>query len=113
MDLKVSVGAIYFVFGHHEYWLSIDIYVLTWIALSVLIFISFIQFRKSYAPVFTSLYIYNANALVFSRIKSEVTLESLRLKSNATGARLTKAYDITMQRYRNSHAKIENSKMHI
>ena len=29
------------------------------------------------------------------------------------GARLTKAYDVTIQRYRNSHAKIEDSKMHI
>ena len=26
---------------------------------------------------------------------------------------LTKAYDVTIQRYRNSHAKIEDSKMHI
>ena len=30
-----------------------------------------------------------------------------------SGARLTKAYDVTIQRYRNSHAKIEDSKMHI
>ena len=29
------------------------------------------------------------------------------------GARLTKAYDVTIQRYRNSHAKIENSKIHV
>ena len=29
------------------------------------------------------------------------------------GTRLTKAYDVTIQRYRNSHAKIENSKMYI
>ena len=29
------------------------------------------------------------------------------------GARLTKAYDVTIQRYRNSHAKIQDSKMHI
>ena len=29
------------------------------------------------------------------------------------GARLTKAYDVTIQRYRNSHAKTENGKMHI
>ena len=29
------------------------------------------------------------------------------------GARLTKAYDVTIQRYRNSHAKTEDSKMHI
>ena len=28
-------------------------------------------------------------------------------------ARLTKAYDVTIQRYRNSHAKNEDSKMHI
>ena len=28
-------------------------------------------------------------------------------------ARLTKAYDVTIQRYRNSHAKIENGKIHI
>ena len=27
--------------------------------------------------------------------------------------RLTKAYDVTIQRYRNSHAKTEDSKMHI
>ena len=31
----------------------------------------------------------------------------------ASGARLTKAYDVTIQRYRNSHAKIEDSKIHI
>ena len=31
----------------------------------------------------------------------------------SSGARLTKAYDVTIQRYRNSHAKIEDSKMHI
>ena len=29
------------------------------------------------------------------------------------GARLTKAYDVTIQIYRNSHAKIENSKIHV
>ena len=29
------------------------------------------------------------------------------------GARLTKTYDITIQRYSNSHAKIEDSKMHV
>ena len=29
-----------------------------------------------------------------------------------SGARLTKAYDVTIQRHRNSHAKIEDSKMH-
>ena len=29
------------------------------------------------------------------------------------GARLIKAYDVTIQIYRNSHAKIEDSKMHI
>ena len=33
--------------------------------------------------------------------------------SNMSGARLTKAYDVTIQRYRNSQAKIENGKMHI
>ena len=31
----------------------------------------------------------------------------------APGARLTKAYDVTIQKYRNSHAKIEDSKIHI
>ena len=31
----------------------------------------------------------------------------------APGARLTKAYDVTIQRYPNSHARIEDSKMHI
>ena len=30
-----------------------------------------------------------------------------------TSLRLTKAYDVTIQRYRNSHAKIGNNKMHI
>ena len=34
-------------------------------------------------------------------------------KTWKSGARLTKAYDVTIQRYRNSHAKNENSKMHI
>ena len=32
---------------------------------------------------------------------------------NRPGARLTKAYDVTIPRYRNSHSKNENSKMHI
>ena len=31
----------------------------------------------------------------------------------SSGARLTKDYDVTIQRYRNSHAKIHDSKMHI
>ena len=31
----------------------------------------------------------------------------------ASGARLTKAYDVTIQRYRNSHAKMQDSEMHI
>ena len=35
------------------------------------------------------------------------------LSNNSTGARLTKAYDVTNQRCRKSHAKIEDSKMHI
>ena len=30
-----------------------------------------------------------------------------------SGARLSEAYDVTIQRYRNSHAKNENSKVHI
>ena len=30
-----------------------------------------------------------------------------------SGGRFTKAYDVTNQRYRNSHAKIEDSKMPI
>ena len=30
---------------------------------------------------------------------------------NGSGGRLTKAYDVTVKRYRNSHAKIEDSKM--
>ena len=34
-------------------------------------------------------------------------------KHQRSGARLTKAYDVTIQRYRNSHIKIEDSKMHI
>ena len=33
--------------------------------------------------------------------------------SQTSGDRLTMAYYITIQRYRNSHAKIEYSKMHI
>ena len=33
--------------------------------------------------------------------------------NSSSGARLTKAYDVTIQRYRNSHAKIHDSKMHI
>ena len=35
------------------------------------------------------------------------------LATDASGARLTKAYDVTIQRYRNSHAKIHDSTMHI
>ena len=33
--------------------------------------------------------------------------------ADTPGTRLTKAYDVTIQRYRNSHANIENSTMHI
>ena len=33
--------------------------------------------------------------------------------NNRPGARLTKAYDVTIPRYRNSHEKKGNSKMHI
>ena len=32
---------------------------------------------------------------------------------SCSGTRLTKAYDVTIQRYRNSHEKIGSSKMHI
>ena len=39
--------------------------------------------------------------------------EDQALKDECTGTRLTKAYDVTIQRYRNSHAKIQESKMHI
>ena len=39
-------------------------------------------------------------------------MDLLCLKGS-TGARLTKAYDVTIQRYRNSHANIEDSKMHV
>ena len=35
------------------------------------------------------------------------------MTSKQPGARLTKAYDVTIQRYRNSHAKNEDGKMHI
>ena len=38
---------------------------------------------------------------------------SLHRRRGTPGARLTKAYDVTIQRYRNSHAKTENGKMHI
>ena len=34
-------------------------------------------------------------------------------KDITSGARLTKAYDVIIQRYRNSNARIEASKMHI
>ena len=34
-------------------------------------------------------------------------------KCGCPGDRLTKAYDVTIQRYRNSHAKIVDSKIHI
>ena len=37
----------------------------------------------------------------------------LNCRPVTTGARLTKAYGVTIQRYRNSHANIEDSKMHI
>ena len=39
-------------------------------------------------------------------------VDAVKLK-HLSRARLTKAYDVTIQRYRNSHAKIEDSKMHI
>ena len=39
--------------------------------------------------------------------------ELTSLVKEDTGARLTKAYDVTIHKYRNSHAKIEDSKMYI
>ena len=33
--------------------------------------------------------------------------------NNSNRDRLTKAYGVTIQRYRNSHANIEDSKMHV
>ena len=42
-----------------------------------------------------------------------VTFVALRESYDCPGARLTKAYDVTIQRYRNLHAKIEDSKIHI
>ena len=39
--------------------------------------------------------------------------DAMKVFADQPGARLTKAYDVTIQRYRNSHAKIEDSKMHI
>ena len=37
----------------------------------------------------------------------------MKPQQNTSGARLTKAYDVTIQSYRNSHAKNEDSKVHI
>ena len=40
-------------------------------------------------------------------------LQQIAMAKHKSGARLTKAYDVTIQRYRNSHAKNEDIKMHI
>ena len=40
-------------------------------------------------------------------------LKLTHVKKWGPGARLTKAYDVTIQRYRISYAKIDDSKMHI
>ena len=49
------------------------------------------------------------------RINADITFPGLPCACEfvRSGARLTKAYDVTIQRYRNSHAKIENSKIHV
>ena len=49
---------------------------------------------------------YSAGVFNYSRLFIKETGEP-------RGARPTKAYDVTIQRYRNTHAKIENSGMHI
>ena len=61
--------------------------------------------------------------ILFRCCESEtLSLETIKLTSHERhdilnhrqpGARLTKAYDVTIQRYRNSHAKKHDSKMHI
>ena len=52
--------------------------------------------------------------MIFSNAFLLMKWFQFRLKFRGSpGARLTKAYDVTIQIYRNSHAKIENSKMHI
>ena len=52
---------------------------------------------------------------VFNHIHADVSILShIRVLVRATsGARLTKAYDVTIQRCRNLHAKIQDSRMHI
>ena len=45
--------------------------------------------------------------------RSSIDLRWLDEGDEVPGVRLTKAYDVTFQRYRNSHTKIENNKMHI
>ena len=44
---------------------------------------------------------------------TQVNLAAIEATLWLPGARLTKAYDVTIQRYCKSHVKIQESKMHI
>ena len=60
--------------------------------------------------------IIHAHLSWFQLMQPQTSQDSLDLISQLfriPGARPTKAKDVTIQRYRNSHAKIEASKMHI
>ena len=61
----------------------------------------------------TSIYIYIYTFLhIYVMYYVEIAMQFM-LHYDIPGARLTKAYDVTIQKYRNSHAKTENGKMHI
>ena len=57
--------------------------------------------------------IFKGCSLNSSGLHCNLTASMSIVSFNESGARLTKAYDVTIQRYRNSHAKNEDSKMHI
>ena len=63
----------------------------------------------------TCIFVYMQNMLKHACIYVQQNIHICLLINiyDRSGARLTKAYDVTIQRYRNSHAKIHDSKMHI
>ena len=70
---------------------------------------TFLFLLNKYMLVCINKLLYTSWLLATSR-KSVLTAQKT---IKTSGARLTKVYDVTIQRYRNSHAKIEDSEMHI
>ena len=82
-----------------------DRLVAQYVCLFILFYVIFSPFYfASSVVIYDSIYTYIYNMYIYIHIPV-VTL--------FPATRLTKAYDVTIQRYRNSRAKIEDSKMHI